>query len=579
MIGYTYDKNGSSKTIFYIKDTENEKTTEYFYDAVNQLIRENNKVLDKTIKYNYDNGGNILSKEEYSYTTDEIPAEQPQVYNYTYDEVWKDKLASYHGKAITYDNIGNPLTYNGWTFTWDRGRELKSMTGNGKTLSFTYNENGIRTTKTVNGVTTTYHLLGNAVTYESNGTDNIYYTYDPNGQLLSMNLSTRNPDGTWSQGVEYYYIRNAQNDIIGLLDSTGNEVVRYTYDSWGKLISIKDENGNDVTNDTNHIGYKNPYRYRGYRYDNETGLYSLQSRYYDPVMGRFLNADDTDILFENQGNLIENNLFAYCLNNPVNMHDPDGYAAANIIGGIIGGVTGASLGYLLAKQLGLTGWKKWALISAATVGGAALGAFLGPYVAKLAKSMGSAVKTAVKTTAKVGKELCFVAGTPVKTDKGNVPIEQIKAGDYVYAENPETGAKGLKRVLQTFENETSELVHVSANREEIVTTPGHPFYVADKGWVGADELETGDLLVLYGGKHVAVEKVVLEHLGTPVKVYNFEVEDFHTYYVGDSSILVHNKGCGLNKLADSYLKKTLKLDAHAIKREYLGKKAKIAFMI
>ena len=72
MIGYTYDKNGSSKTIFYIKDTENEKTTEYFYDAVNQLIRENNKVLDKTIKYNYDNGGNILSKEEYSYTTDEI---------------------------------------------------------------------------------------------------------------------------------------------------------------------------------------------------------------------------------------------------------------------------------------------------------------------------------------------------------------------------------------------------------------------------------------------------------------------------------------------------------------------------
>ena len=117
MIGYTYDKNGSSKTIFYIKDTENEKTTEYFYDAVNQLIRENNKVLDKTIKYNYDNGGNILSKEEYSYTTDEIPAEQPQVYNYTYDEVWKDKLISYHGKAITYDNIGNRLTYNGWTFT------------------------------------------------------------------------------------------------------------------------------------------------------------------------------------------------------------------------------------------------------------------------------------------------------------------------------------------------------------------------------------------------------------------------------------------------------------------------------
>src|SRR5690606_22040562 len=143
-------------------------------------------------------------------------------------------------------------------------------------------------------------------------------------------------------------------------------------------------------------------------------------------------------------------------------------------------------------------------------------------------------------------------------------------------ENPETGEKALKRVVQTFVNETIELVHVSTNSEEIVTTPGHLFYVSEKGWVGADELKAGDLLVLYDGRQVAVKKVVLEHLSTPVKVYNFEVEDSHTYYVGNSSILVHNKGCGLNKLTNSYLKKTLKLDAHAIKREYLGKKAKIA---
>ena len=370
-------------------------------------------------------------------------------------------------------------------------------------------------------------------------------------------------------GTSYYYIRNAQGDIIGLFDSAGTQVVSYTYDTWGKLVSTTGSLAGTV-------GKENPYRYRGYRCDDETGLFYVGSRYYDPEIGRFINADDTDIFFEDQDSILEHNLFAYCFNNPVNMHDPDGYAAANIIGGIVGGVAGAALGVLLAKQLGLTGWKKWALISAATVSGAALGAFLGPYVAKLAKSMGSAIKTGVKTTAKVGKELCFVAGTPVKTDQGDIPIEQIKAGDYVYAENPETGEKGLKRVLQTFENEISELVHVSANGEEIVTTPGHPFYVPNIGWVGADELKAGDLLVLYDGKQVTVEKVTLEHLSTPVKVYNFEVEDFHTYYVGDSSVLVHNKGCGLNKLDDSYLKKTLKLDAHAIKREYLGKKAKIA---
>jgi len=372
VIGYTYDKNGSSKTIFYIKDTENEKTTEYFYDAVNQLIRENNKVLDKTIKYNYDNGGNILSKEEYSYTTDEIPAEQPRVYNYTYDEVWKDKLISYHGKAITYDNIGNPLTYNGWTFTWDRGRELKSMADNGKTLSFTYNENGIRTTKTVNGVTTKYHLLGDAVTYESNGTDSIYYTYAPNGQLLSMNLSTRNPDGTWSQGVEYYYIRNAQNDIVGLLDSSGNEVVRYTYDSWGKLISIKDENGNDVTNDTNHIGYKNPYRYRGYRYDNETRLFYVGNRYYDPNTERFLNADNTDVLTATN-DVTDKNLFAYCDNNPVMRADHDGdFWQLALAGGRAVGFSWSAFGTSILTGLGAitpAGWIVIGTVAVVSIGG------------------------------------------------------------------------------------------------------------------------------------------------------------------------------------------------------------------
>lgn len=91
--------------------------------------------------------------------------------------------------------------------------------------------------------------------------------------------------------VEYYYIKNAQGDIIGLFDNDGNQVASYTYDSWSKLISIKDGSGVDITKDTASIGYKNPYRYRGYRYDTETGLYYLNSRYYNPEWGRFMNAD------------------------------------------------------------------------------------------------------------------------------------------------------------------------------------------------------------------------------------------------------------------------------------------------
>lgn len=97
-----------------------------------------------------------------------------------------------------------------------------------------------------------------------------------------------------------------------------------------------------------------------------------------------------------------------------------------------------------------------------------------------------------------------------------------------------------------------------------------------KSWTAVCELRAGDRLQLVNGEYVIVEQVQHEILESPVTVYNFEVEDFHTYYVGENSVLVHNKGCGLNKLADSYIKKTLKLDAHAIKREYLGNKAKIS---
>ena len=138
------------------------------------------------------------------------------------------------------------------------------------------------------------------------------------------------------------------------------------------------------------------------------------------------------------------------------------------------------------------------------------------------------------------KKGCFVAGTVVLTEDGNVPIEEVEEGDYVYAENPETGEKGLKRVLQTFINESDKLIHIHVNKEEIVATPQHPFYVSNKGWVGAVDLRAGDILVLQNGEYVIVEMVQHEILEAPIAVYNFEVEDFHTYYVGESSVLVHN---------------------------------------
>ncbi len=239
----------------------------------------------------------MLAKKEYAYTagshTEIIPT-SAIVYS-DGDTNWKDRLIEYSGKAITYDAIGNPLTYDGYTYTWEMGRSLKAISKTGLDISFKYNENGIRTEKTVNGKTTKYYLSDDRVTYETDGTDKIYYTYDSDNNLISMNLN----------GIEYYYIRNAQGDIIGLVDTSGTQVVGYTYDSWGKLISIT-----GTLKDS--VGVKNPYLYRGYRYDKETGLYYLKSRYYNAEWGRFINADDVAILQATQGELLGVNLFLYC---------------------------------------------------------------------------------------------------------------------------------------------------------------------------------------------------------------------------------------------------------------------------
>ena len=315
-INYSYNNQGNIETI----KQGNELIAKYYYDEIGQLIRENNKQQEKTITYQYDKGGNILSKKEYAYTDNNIDTEATKVIEYIYNNSnWKDQLTSFNGKQITYDEIGNPLTYDGMTFTWQNGRELSKLQSNSKnlTISYKYNDDGIRTEKTVNGETSTYYLNGAEVIYETTGNDTIYYQYDSDQNLIGFKYNN----------TQYYYIKNGQNDIIGILDNELNQIVSYTYDSWGKLLSIKDGQGKDISNDKNHIGYKNPYRYRGYRYDTETGLYYLQSRYYNPEWARFINEDE---LTSNGQGILEHNMYAYCNNNPINMSDYTGTVAGTI---------------------------------------------------------------------------------------------------------------------------------------------------------------------------------------------------------------------------------------------------------
>lgn len=132
-LNYTYDAKGNIETI-----SEGEvQTHKYYYDSLDQLIREDNKKLNKTITYTYDTGGNLLHKKEYAYTESTLGEETGTV-NYSYENTnWKDQLTSYNGKAITYDNIGNPLTYDGNTYTWQNGRQLTGISNTAKEQTIT----------------------------------------------------------------------------------------------------------------------------------------------------------------------------------------------------------------------------------------------------------------------------------------------------------------------------------------------------------------------------------------------------------------------------------------------------------
>ena len=138
---------------------------------------------------------------------------------------------------------------------------------------------------------------------------------------------------------------------------------------------------------------------------------------------------------------------------------------------------------------------------------------------------------------------CFIAGTMVLTTAGLVVIEKIKAGDVVISTNPDTLETARKTVLETYVRQVDKLVHLTINGEEIVTTDNHPFYVQGRGFIEAGKLLIGDKLISINGEDLVIEKFFIEECENPVTVYNFQVEDYHTYFVGNCAVWVHNKNC------------------------------------
>ena len=148
---------------------------------------------------------------------------------------------------------------------------------------------------------------------------------------------------------------------------------------------------------------------------------------------------------------------------------------------------------------------------------------------------------------------CFIAGTVIFTDEGKEEIEDIQVGDYVYARDQYGDNQDYKEVTRVFIREKYILIHLVIDGETIITTEEHPFYIEGDGFVEASELEVGDLAETADGETVSIESVEVEYLEEPVTVYNFEVEDYHTYYVGDTEVLVHNLSPHLSKSIKDYL--------------------------
>ncbi len=487
---YEYDALGNITSIY-----DGSRTTTYKYDDLNQLVRADNPYENKTHIYTYENG-NITEDKVYAYTagTSE-PTNLKYTVKYSYsNEKWADVLTGvekvypqnsvnaisleqeetpeivtrllgenaqrYDMKSrllpnsgisllslgdnenyysVTSDEIGNITSYKGSTYTWV-GRQLQSVSNEDYTSIFSYNSDGQRIGKTisVNGDSTynyEYYYNGDIlsgyklVITKSDGsstTHNVTFMYDENGEAFGFNYN----------GNDYYYVRNAQNDVVFITDSDNIGVVLYQYDAWGNITACAD------VSDGGMVSIVNPYTYRGYFYEIENNSYFLKSRYYNPELCRFISADS---LLDNR-DINRLNQFAYCANNPIAFVDNTGKL---LIGCIVGTVVGATLGAITAAATGKS-----------IVSGALSGAFVGGVSGLICGGIVSAIGMGAAALA-----ACTVANVAVAT-VGNVMNQY---GNYRYNKkknvikgtpnnSPKSNQRGkrIKNAAASFKNELND---------------------------------------------------------------------------------------------------------------------------
>ena len=308
----TYQKYDDKGNIVSDNRADNEVYDAYTYNDNGELIKIYSKYRGQ---YTYDSRGNMLTQRvKYK---DNVNRDDTYVYN---TSGWKDQLIAVNGTPLTYDGAGNLISYGSKQYTWTYGKTLESVKDGENTYSYTYDENGIRTKKIINGETTYINSRDGVVYAQKNSTDSMYFQYNGNGDPIGFILNDE----------QYFYLTDMNGDITGIIDSKGNGIAEYIYTAWGELLEIAPAEAGNT--EQYAIAEKNPLRYRGYYYDNETGMYYLQSRYYDPQFCRFISADQFD--YVNTDDYAGTNAYTYCLNNPITFVDPTGTSATGILVGL-----------------------------------------------------------------------------------------------------------------------------------------------------------------------------------------------------------------------------------------------------
>ena len=574
VVKYVYELGASGERV---KVTELGREIEYSYDQlyrlVSEKITENDEVTE--IKYTYDKVGNRLSKTENGEATD-----------YTYNSL--NQLVSETGITYTYDDNGNLILkteeYQTTTYTFDKQNRLIRATSQGgqevTVEEYEYDYAGNRTAKITEGEVTRYVVDTNGVLsqvlYELDGEGNLKTFYTRGAELVTLERETE----------IRYYLYDGHGSVRGLTDENCQVTDTYFYDAFGNLIS--------KTGDT-----ENNYLYCGEQFDANTGFYYLRARYMNPSTGTFISMDSY------QGSTFDPvslHKYLYANANPVMFTDPTGYFSlgelnvSQAIQGVLDKMLTPNFISMLNKinkvasfyntsvqifnALTDSGISAEYMLHAITTG-IITSLFinsickikgLGPVISKLIMGAGfvnqlKAIMNSVKEerwdlvitysiqlvaqVVSLGQS-CFTGDTLVATEDGQKPIEEIKVGDKVWAYNVETGETELKEVTKVYIHEVKEVLHLYTSAGDIDTTTNHPFYVIGKGWVAAGDLVAGDEIYALDGSTAFVTGSELEKLDETILVYNLEVEDFHSYFVGDVPVLVHNYEDLPQNAKDSY---------------------------